>query len=108
MQSKYPCDPQSAEQPKWLRAREHRRLMPNDSSSGLTTLPPTTGQTAQATASYDKAGEITSSTLSGTTNYYTYDKDGNRTAVGQFRSCGTAHFDHREWPTLFRLDPVFV
>jgi RHS repeat-associated protein len=43
-----------------------------DPSSNLTTLPTT------ATATYDNAGELTSSALSGTTTNYTYNADGQR------------------------------
>jgi RHS repeat-associated protein len=48
-----------------------------DASGNLTTLP--TG----AAGSYDKAGELTSSTLSGTTTSYTYDADGQRLTAKQ-------------------------
>ncbi len=48
-----------------------------DASGSLTTLP--TG----ATGSYDNAGELTSSTLSGTATNYTYNADGQRLAASQ-------------------------
>jgi RHS repeat-associated protein len=48
-----------------------------DASSNLTTTP--TG----ASASYDNAGELTSSTLSGTTTNYTFNADGQRLSAKQ-------------------------
>ncbi len=48
-----------------------------DASSNLTTLP------AGATGSYDKAGELTSATLSGTTTNYTSSADGQRLTAKQ-------------------------
>ena len=48
-----------------------------DASGGLTTTP--TG----ATGSYGKAGELTSSTLSGSTTNFTYDADGERVTAKQ-------------------------
>jgi len=48
-----------------------------DPSGNLTIIP--TG----ASASYDNAGELTSSTLSGTTTNYTYNADGQRLAANQ-------------------------
>jgi RHS repeat-associated protein len=47
-----------------------------DPSSNLTTLP------TSASGTYDKAGELTASTLSGTTNF-TYDADGQRLTAKQ-------------------------
>jgi YD repeat-containing protein len=43
-----------------------------DASGNLTTLP------SGATTNYDNAGELTSSTLAGTTTNYTYDADGQQ------------------------------
>lgn len=48
-----------------------------DTSGNPTTLP------AGAAASYNNAGELTSSTLAGTTTSYSYDADGNRTTATQ-------------------------
>lgn len=48
-----------------------------DASTDLTTLP--TG----ATGTYDKAGELTSSTLSGTTTSYSYNPDGEQLSATQ-------------------------
>jgi RHS repeat-associated protein len=48
-----------------------------DASGNLTTTP------AGATGTYDKAGELTSATLSGTTTSYTYSADGQRLAAKQ-------------------------
>jgi RHS repeat-associated protein len=48
-----------------------------DPSGNLTTLP------VGATATYDNAGELTSSSLSGTTTSYTYNADGQRLSVAQ-------------------------
>jgi RHS repeat-associated protein len=48
-----------------------------DASGNLTTLP--TG----ATGEYDRAGELTSSTLSGVTTSYSYNADGQRTSASQ-------------------------
>jgi len=48
-----------------------------DASANLTTLP--TG----ASGTYDKAGELTSSSLSGTTTSYSYNADGQRLAARQ-------------------------
>ena len=48
-----------------------------DASGGLTTTP------AGATGTYDKAGELTSSALSGTTTTYTYSADGERLTAKQ-------------------------
>ena len=48
-----------------------------DASGSLTTLP--TGATAQ----YDKASELTSSTLSGSSTSYTYNADGERLNAAQ-------------------------
>lgn len=50
-----------------------------DASSNLTTLP----NGASATSGYDKAGELTSSTLSGTTTTYTYNAGGQRLTTKQ-------------------------
>lgn len=50
-----------------------------DASSNLTTLP----NGANATSGYDKAGELTSSTLSGTTTDFAYDANGQRLTVKQ-------------------------
>jgi RHS repeat-associated protein len=48
-----------------------------DASSNLTTLP------AAGTGSYDKNGELTSATLSGTTTSYSYNADGERLSAVQ-------------------------
>jgi YD repeat-containing protein len=48
-----------------------------DASGNLTTLPP------GATGTYDHAGELTSSVLSGTTTSYTYNADGERLSAKQ-------------------------
>ena len=56
-----------------------------DASGNLTTLP--TG----AAGSYDHAGELTSSTLSGTTTSYTYNADGERLTAQQ----GSHHYRRR-------------
>ena len=70
-----------------------------DASTNLTALP--TG----ATGTYDHAGELTSSTLSGTTTNYTYNADGeqlDRSAgrydrcVGSLERCRAAHRLHRQ------------
>ncbi len=50
-----------------------------DASSKLTTLP----SGASATNGYDKAGELTSSALSGTTTSYVYNADGQRLTATQ-------------------------
>jgi RHS repeat-associated protein len=58
-----------------------------DASSDLTTLP--TG----ASASYDNAGELTSSVLGGTTTNYTYSADGEQLAATQ----GSATMSSATW-----------
>ncbi len=58
-----------------------------DASSNLTTLP--TG----GSGSYDIAGELSSSTLSGSTTNYTYDADGRRLTTKQ----GTTTISSATW-----------
>jgi RHS repeat-associated protein len=64
-----------------------------DPSSNLTTLP------TEASTSYDKAGELTSSTLAGTTTSYAYNGDGERLSDTQ----GTTPTASATWDGAGRL-----
>jgi RHS repeat-associated protein len=67
-----------------------------DASSNLTTLP--TG----ATGTYDHAGELTSSALSGTTVNYTYNADGQRlTATQSSTTLASATWNGAAEPTAY-------